>query len=90
MGVIRMITKYLLPIIKNEDKKLPLYVVTAEHYPQNKVIRPYGIPHYQLLMTLEGSGIVHLGKKKYTFKSGTVDYDGYRKNGAGRAGYLSA
>ena len=67
-----MITKYLLPIIKNEDKSLPLYVVTAEHYTQDKVIRPYGIPHYQLLMTLEGSGIVHLGKKKYTLSRNNI------------------
>lgn len=60
-----METKYIFPIILESDKSLPIYVVTADIYSQAKIYRPYGIPHHQLLYTVEGSGYAKLKGKKY-------------------------
>lgn len=67
-----MIDKYLAPIIDSKDKELPLYVVTVGHYEQHKINRPYGIPHHQILLTVEGSGIMHIDKKKFTLTPGSI------------------
>ena len=67
-----MATKYEFPLISNEDKKLPLYVVTAAQYKQIKIDRPYGIPHHQILFTSEGSGIVRLKNKQYTLSKESI------------------
>lgn len=67
-----MISEYQAPVITDEDAKLPLCVVTVGHYPQCKINRPSGIPHYQILITTEGSGLLHLGKKKYTLTKNSI------------------
>lgn len=67
-----MINKYLAPVIDGDDAKLPLYVVTVGHYSQGKINRPYGIPHHQILLTTEGSGSLHLDKKKYILSPGSI------------------
>lgn len=67
-----MATKYEFPLISNEDKKLPLYVVTAAQHNQAKIDRPYGIPDYQLLFTTKGHGIVRLEKKQYTLSQSNI------------------
>lgn len=67
-----MTTKYEFPLISNEDKKLPLYVVTAACHSQNKIDRPYGIPDHQILFTTRGSGVVRVNKKWYTLPKGSI------------------
>ena len=61
-----MSTLYRQPILSKHDASLPIYVVTADKYSNNKVDRPYGIPHNQLLFTVNGTGTIHYNNKKYS------------------------
>ena len=67
-----MITKYIAPIIDSVNKELPLYIITVGHYAQYKINRPYGIPHYQILLTVDGTGIMHIDKKKLRLTKGSI------------------
>ena len=67
-----MTTGYYFPIVSNMDEKLPLYVNTAGTQYQNALNRAYGIPHYQLLFTLKGSGTYFEGNKKHILNQNCI------------------
>lgn len=75
-----MITKYLFPIFSENDKNLPMYVVTAgppirkKHEHQRPLNRPNGISDHQLLFTGEGSGIVLFDNKEIPVPPNSLVY----------------
>ena len=66
------ISEYLQGL-SEKDKRLPLYVATVGQVSfQSPIHRPAGIPDYQLLYTVCGSGIVRIREEDHIVKAGQV------------------
>ncbi len=66
------ISEYVQGLSEN-DKRLPLYVATVGQVSfQSPIHRPAGIPDYQLLYTVCGSGIVRIREEYHTVHAGQV------------------
>ena len=59
--------------LKENEKRLPLYVATVGQVSyQSPIHRPAGIPDYQLLYTVCGSGVVRIREEDHTVHAGQV------------------
>lgn len=59
--------RMIFPIITEEAQKLPFYVTgVGSLVNQHPVIRPGGLPHYQILYTTAGKGHLRIDNKDFT------------------------
>lgn len=63
---------YLHMNLSEEERRLPLYVVTVGRLGQKSVHRPMGMATYQLLYTASGSGLVQLPQGEQVVREGQV------------------
>lgn len=69
-----MPVKYLFPVLSEHDKSFPFYVVTVGMEKQQRLDRPFGIEHHQLLFTTEGCGKMKLGNSVLDVPANSVMY----------------
>lgn len=67
--------KYMFAMVTDKDRKLPIVVSGAGcEINQNKVERPDGMHFFQLLLCVEGAGVLMVDGKKYTIRANDFFY----------------